>query len=86
MHKYKLFKMDNNQTISEIFTRLTDIVNYLKALGRDMPNLELVNKILRSLPQNSKPKVTAISEAKDLRKLVLSTHQITDQERNDQLY
>lgn len=48
-----------------MFARFTDIVNNLKALGSDMPNTELINKILRSLPMSLEPKVTVILEAKD---------------------
>lgn len=49
--------MGDTETISEIFTRFTDIINSLKALGKDMPNIELVNKILSSLPKSWEPKV-----------------------------
>lgn len=47
------------------------MVSSLKVVGRNIPNLEMVNKILRSLPKNWEPKVTAILEAKDLTRLKL---------------
>ena len=34
VHKYKLFKMETSETITEMFTRFTDIINGLKSLGR----------------------------------------------------
>ncbi|GAV91345.1 UBN2 domain-containing protein, partial [Cephalotus follicularis] len=52
--------------ISDMFTRFTTIINSLKNLGKSYPNQELVRKILRCLPKNWTPKVTAIEEAKDL--------------------
>ena len=76
--------MDPNETISVIFTRLTDITNDLKSLGRMYSNADLVQKILRSLPDKWDPKVTGIQEAKNLSTLPLNelmgsliTHELT---------
>lgn len=44
MHKYEQFKMDDNETIYEMFARFTNIINGLKALGRNIHNVELINK------------------------------------------
>lgn len=44
--------MSDNEPISDTFTRLTDIVKALRALGRHMPNVELLKKILPSLPHS----------------------------------
>ena len=60
VHNYKLLKMNPNETISFIFTRFTDITNGLKSLDRLYSNIDLVQKILRSLPDKWDPKVTAI--------------------------
>ncbi|CAL2277772.1 unnamed protein product [Prunus armeniaca] len=54
-----------------MFTRFTDIVNSLKALGKDYANVEHGRKILWSLLKKWEPKVTAIMEARDLSKLSL---------------
>ena len=82
--------MDPNESISAIFTRFTDIINGLKCLGRNYSNADLVQKILRSLPDRWDPKVTAIQEAKDLNNLPLDelmgsliTHELTLQHRNE---
>ena len=82
--------MDPNETISAMFTRFTDIINGLKCLGRNYSNADLVQKILRSLPDKWDPKVTAIQEAKDLNTLPLDelmgsliTHELTLQHRNE---
>ena len=52
IHKYELFKMEPTESITNMFTRFTDIVNSLKYLGKDYTNSDLVRKILRSLPRN----------------------------------
>ena len=71
VHKYELYRMESNETIYEIFTRFTDIINGLQSLGKIYTNVEIVRKILRCLPRNWGPKVTAIEKAKDLTKWVL---------------
>ena len=84
MHNYELFKIDPNVTISVMFIRFTDITNGLKSLGRKYSNIDLVQKILRSLSNKWDPKVTTIQEAKDLNTLSLDelmgsliTHELT---------
>ena len=69
VHNYELFRMKSKESITDMFTRFTDIVNGLKSLGRSYPNSEQVRKILRSLPKSWEAKVTAIQEAKDLNTL-----------------
>ena len=90
VHNYKLFKINLNLTISVMFIRFTNITNGLKSLGRIYLNVDLVQKILRSLLDKWDPKVTAIQEAKDLSKLPLDdqmgsliTHELTMQRRNE---
>ncbi|GAV89537.1 UBN2 domain-containing protein, partial [Cephalotus follicularis] len=71
VHEYELFIMHDNESISDMFTRFTTIINSLKNLGKSYSNQELVRKILRCLPKSWTPKVTAIEEAKDLSTLPL---------------
>ena len=66
VHNYELFSMKETETIVEMITRFTDIVNGLEALGKTYKESEKVMKILRSLPSKWHTKVTAIQEAKDL--------------------
>ncbi|KAH9680686.1 hypothetical protein KPL71_026648 [Citrus sinensis] len=54
-----------------MYTRFTDIVNTLGALGNVFSNREKVKKIIRSLPKEWRPKRTAIEEAKYLNTLPL---------------
>ena len=71
VHKYELFKIKHDESITAMFTHFTDIINGLKSLGKSYTNSELVRKILRSLPRTWEAKVTAIQEAKDLNTLPL---------------
>lgn len=83
VHQYEMFKIDENEAISDMFIRFTNIVNALEGLGKEYSNLEKVKKLLWSLPKQWEPKVTAIQEAKDLKTLSmdeligsLMTHEI----------
>jgi hypothetical protein len=71
VHEYELFVMKKDENISEMSTRFTNIVNCLKALGKIYTNQENVRKILRSLPKRWEAKMTAISEARNLKVLTL---------------
>ena len=71
VHSYELFFMKDNETIVEMISRFTDIVNGLKALGKTYKESEKVMKILRSLPSKLHTKVTTIQEAKYLTNLPL---------------
>ncbi|GAV91884.1 UBN2 domain-containing protein, partial [Cephalotus follicularis] len=53
VHEYELFMMQNDECISDMFTRFTTITNSLKNLGKSYSNQELVRKILRCLPKSS---------------------------------
>ena len=82
--------MKDNETIVEMFTRFTDIVNGLEALGKAYKEFEKVMKILRSLPKKWEAKVTTIQEAKNLTKLLLEelieslmTHEIIIKSHQD---
>ena len=63
-HQYELFKMNPGETIKDMQIRFTHIVNHLAALGKIYSQADQVYKILKSLPMEWQPKVTAIEEAK----------------------
>ena len=46
---FELFKMKENETISKMITRFTDITNSLASLGKEFTQVEKVRKILRAL-------------------------------------
>ena len=64
--QYEVFKMDESKIITQIYSRFTNIINSLKALGKTYTQPELIQKILRSLPATWIHKVSAIEESKDL--------------------
>ncbi|KAL5184557.1 hypothetical protein HKD37_17G048251 [Glycine soja] len=72
-HEYELFRMNTNENIQSMQKRFTHIVNDLASLGKTFPNEDLINKVLRCLSREWKPKVTAISESKDLSSMSLAT-------------
>ena len=87
-HSYELFKMNEIETISDMFDRFITIMNELKNLGKVYTNQENVKKLLRCLPPSWDPKVTAIEEAKDVKTLPLEellgsllTHELTMKQR-----
>ncbi|KAH9734285.1 hypothetical protein KPL71_017316 [Citrus sinensis] len=64
--QYELFQMEQNENVYFMYTRFTDIVNTLGALGKTFSNSEKVKKIIRSLPKEWRQKKTTIEEVKDL--------------------
>ncbi|KAH7857008.1 hypothetical protein Vadar_008009 [Vaccinium darrowii] len=50
VHSFELFKMQPNESISQMFARFTNITNGLKSLGKSYTESEMTRKILRSMP------------------------------------
>jgi hypothetical protein len=73
LREYELFSMRQNESIDDVQKRFTHIVNHLGDLGKSLTNDETTNKVLRCLDKSWQPKVTAISEAKDLSEVTLAT-------------
>ncbi|XP_070040239.1 uncharacterized protein [Nicotiana tomentosiformis] len=69
--EYKLFRMKDDESIHDMHTRFTYIINELHSLGEIIPRNKLVKKILSVLPGSWESKVNAITEAKDLLKLTI---------------
>ncbi|KAL5544086.1 hypothetical protein UlMin_007870 [Ulmus minor] len=82
--------MKHDESITQMYTRFTDIINDLSSLGKEYSISEKVRKILRSLPKQWEAKVTAIQEAKNLSTLPLDelvgslmTHEMTMKQNSD---
>jgi len=69
VHQYELFKMKDDESIEEMYSRFQTLVSGLQILKKSYVASDHVSKILRSLPVRRIPKVTAIEEAKDLNTL-----------------
>ena len=58
--------MHENHTFSSFYFELSDIVNSSFNHGEPIPNSKVVRKILRSLPERFRPKVTTTEESKNI--------------------
>ncbi|MCI19195.1 aspartyl-tRNA synthetase, partial [Trifolium medium] len=70
---YELFKMEEDEDIETMFSMFQTLISGLKVLKKSYTTYDHVGKIMRNLPQQWRPKVTAIEEAKDLKKLSLES-------------
>ena len=69
--QYERFQMQPGESITQMFSRFIDITNWLAGLGKSYEMGDMVRKIFRSLPSSWTPKVTAIEEANDLKRMSL---------------
>ncbi|XP_070020661.1 uncharacterized protein [Nicotiana sylvestris] len=67
--EYELFRMKDNESIQDMHTRFTSIINELHSLGETVLRNKLVRKILSTLPSPWESKVNVITESKDLQEL-----------------
>ncbi|XP_068492131.1 uncharacterized protein [Phaseolus vulgaris] len=66
IQEYELFRMQKGESIYDVHKRFSHIVNHLMTLDKTFDEEELNIKILKCLDRTWQPKVTAISESKDL--------------------
>ena len=64
--------MDDDEDIASFFLRVAEIVNNMKALGENIKETVIVQKILRSLPSRFNPKVYAIEETANWETLTMN--------------
>jgi len=69
VHQYELFKMKDDESIEEMYSRLQTLVFGLQILKKSYVASDHVSKILRSLHARWRPKVTATEKAEDLNTL-----------------
>jgi len=74
VHQYELFKMKDDESTEEMYSRFQTLVSGLQILKKIYVASDHVSKILGSLPARWKPRVTAIEEAKDLNTLSVENH------------
>ena len=58
--------MSDDESLDEFYAKLNDIVNFAYNLSEIYDQPKIVRKILRSLTEDFRPKVTAITESKDM--------------------
>jgi hypothetical protein len=63
--QYKLIQMEDKETVSDFFTRISKLVNSMKSCGELISSQNRVEKILRSLSSRFDSIVVSIEESKD---------------------
>ena len=66
---YELLQMEDSESISDFFTRVTKLVNQIKTCGETLTTRAVVSKILRSLAPKFDHVVVSIEESKDMSSL-----------------
>jgi len=67
--KFEEIKMLEEETFREFYTKISDLRNSMVSLGKQISDVKLIRKILRSLPERFRIKVTTIEERKDLEEM-----------------
>ena len=64
--RFESIRMSDDESFDEFYAKLNDIVNSAYNLGEIYDQPKIVRKILRSLIEDFRPKVTDIIESKDV--------------------
>ena len=69
--RFESIKMSDDEFFAKFYAKLNDIVNSAYNLGEIYDQTKIVRKILRSLTEDFRPKVTAIIESKDVNSILV---------------
>ena len=64
--RFETIRMSNDECFDEFYAKLNDIVNFTYNLGEIYDQPKIIRKILRSLTEDFRHKVTAITESKNV--------------------
>ena len=64
--RFESIRMSDDESFYEFYAKLNDIVNFAYNLGKIYDQPKIIRKILRSLIEDFRPKVIAITESKDV--------------------
>jgi hypothetical protein len=67
--RFEEIKMLEDETFGEFYSKMSDLRNSMVSLGKTVLDIKLIRKILRSLPERFRIKVTTIEESKDLEEM-----------------
>jgi hypothetical protein len=67
--KFEEIKMLEEETFGEFYSKISDLRNSMVSLGKPISDVKLIQKILRSLPESFRIKVTTVEESKDLEEM-----------------
>ena len=69
--RFESIKMSDDECFDEFYAKLNDIVNSTYNFGEIYDQPRIVRKILRSLIEEFRPKVTIITESKDVNSILV---------------
>ena len=69
--RFESIRMSNDESFDEFYTKLNDIVNSAYNLSEIYDQPKIVRKILRSLTEDFRHKVTVITKSKDVDSILL---------------
>ena len=69
---FEEIKMEEDESFDKLYAKLKDIVNSTFNLGKTIPELKIVRKVLKFLPDGFHAKITTIKESKDIDKIHLT--------------
>jgi hypothetical protein len=67
--RFEEIKMLEEETFGEFYSKMSDLRNSMVSLGKPVSDVKLIRKILRSLLDRFRIKVTTIEESKDLEEM-----------------
>jgi uncharacterized coiled-coil DUF342 family protein len=67
--RFEEIKMLEDETFGKFYSKMSDLRNSMVSLGKSVSNVKLIQKILRSLPERFRIKVTTIEESNDLEEM-----------------
>jgi hypothetical protein len=67
--RFEEIKMLEEETFGEFYSKMSDLRNSMVSLGKPISDVKLIQKILRSLLERFRIKVTTIEESKDLEEM-----------------
>jgi uncharacterized coiled-coil DUF342 family protein len=66
IYRFEEIKVLEDETFEEFYSKMSNLRNSMVSLGKSVSDVKLIRKILRSLPECFRIKVTTIEESKDL--------------------
>jgi hypothetical protein len=67
--RFEEIKMLEEETFGEFYSKMSDLRNSMVNLGKPISDVKIFRKILRSLPERFRIKMTTIEESKDLEEM-----------------
>ena len=69
--RFENIKMSDNEKVEDYLLKIDEIVNGIRGLGEKNDDIDVVKKVLRSLPDNFDSKICYIEETRDINKYTM---------------